>query len=211
MLNRRGGALASLALLLATGLSACGTDSEAESTAGSGVESSMTEQSPQAGDAAAPGTEVFGEGCKLLPTEGPGSLEGMATAPVATAASNNPLLKTLTAAVGAAGLAQTLDNADALTVFAPTDDAFAEIPQKDLEAVLADKEALTGILTHHVVAGQLGPDELVGEHKTLAGDTLTVAGAGESFTVGDENAKVLCGNIATANATVYVIDTVLKP
>jgi uncharacterized surface protein with fasciclin (FAS1) repeats len=77
--------------------------------------------------------------------------------------------------------------------------------------VLADKALLTKILTHHVVAGQLSPDELAGTHKTLEGDSITVKGSGEEFTVGKENAAVLCGNIPTANATVYVIDTVLMP
>ena len=70
---------------------------------------------------------------------------------------------------------------------------------------------MTSILTHHVVAGQLSPDQLAGEHETLNGDTITVKGSGEDFTVGAENAAVLCGNIPTANATVYVIDTVLMP
>ncbi len=96
-------------------------------------------------------------------------------------------------------------------MFAPTNDAFGKIPTKDLNAVLADKKPLTTILTHHVVAGQLSPDQLAGTHKTLAGDTVKVEGSGEEFTVGKENAAVLCGNIPTANATVYVIDTVLMP
>ena len=108
-------------------------------------------------------------------------------------------------------LVDTLNSAEDITVFAPTDDAFAKIPKKTLNAVLKDKATLTKILTHHVVAGQLGPDELAGEHETLAGDMLTVEGSGEEFTVAGDNAAVLCGNIPTANATVYVIDTVLMP
>jgi uncharacterized surface protein with fasciclin (FAS1) repeats len=70
---------------------------------------------------------------------------------------------------------------------------------------------LTTVLTHHVVAGKLSPDQLAGTHKTLAGDTIKIDGSGEDFTVAGANAKVLCGNIQTANATVYVIDTVLVP
>jgi uncharacterized surface protein with fasciclin (FAS1) repeats len=105
----------------------------------------------------------------------------------------------------------TLNSAEDITVFAPTDDAFAKIPKKTLNAVLKDKATLTKILTHHVVAGQLGPDDLAGEHETLAGDMLTVEGSGEDFTVAGDNAAVLCGNIPTANATVYVVDTVLMP
>ena len=133
----------------------------------------------------------------------------MADDPVATAASNNPLLTTLVAAVTEAGLVDTLNSADALTVFAPTDDAFAKIPEKDLNALLADKEALTTVLTHHVVAGELSPEDVAGEHETLAGDMITVEGSGEDFTA--EGAAVVCGNVSTANATVYVIDSVMMP
>jgi uncharacterized surface protein with fasciclin (FAS1) repeats len=104
-----------------------------------------------------------------------------------------------------------LNSAQGITVFAPTDDAFGKIPKKTLDAVLADKATLTKILTYHVVAGQLSPDQLAGTHKTLEGGELTVKGSGEDFTVGSAGAKVLCGNIPTANATVYVVDSVLMP
>ena len=90
-----------------------------------------------------------------------------------------------------------------------TDDAFAAIPKKDLNALLADKEALTTVLTHHVIGERLSPEDVAGEHETLAGDMLTVEGSGEDFTIGD--ASVVCGNVQTANATVYIIDGVLLP
>ncbi|MGH3350229.1 MAG: fasciclin domain-containing protein [Nocardioides sp.] len=207
-LTRTGSAVASMALLLGVGLAACGSE---DSGAGSEGGSETTESAPEETEAAEAGAETFGEGCKLIPADGAGSFNGMSTAPVASAASANPLLKTLVAAVGEAELVDTLNGADALTVFAPTDDAFKKIPKADMDAVMADKKMLTKILTHHVVAGQLGPDEVAGEHKTLAGDTVTVEGSDEKFTVGDEKAQVLCGNIPTANATVYVVDTVLMP
>ena len=57
------------------------------------------------------------------------------------------------------------------------------------------------------MAGKIAPDQLAGDHKTLAGTTITVKGSGEKFTVGKENAKVICGNVPTANATVYIIDS----
>ena len=151
----------------------------------------------------------FGPGCAGVPTSGEGSVEGMADDPVATAASNNPLLTTLVSAVTEADLVDTLNSAEALTVFAPTDDAFAAIPKKDLNALLKDKEMLTTVLTHHVVGEQITPENLAGEHETLAGDTLTVEGEGEEFTIGE--ASVVCGNVQTANATVYVVDQVLMP
>lgn len=212
----RTGGLATLALTVSLGLAACGGDDDSGSSASS-EESSQSESSPsesmESESAMAGGAEsqTFGAACETFPTTGAGSLEGMAGEPVATAASANPELETLVTAVGKAGLVDTLNSAEALTVFAPTNEAFAKIPAKDLEAVLNDKQALTEILTHHVVAGQLSPDQVAGEHETLNGDMLTVEGSGESYTVGDEMAAVVCGNVPTANATVYVVDTVLMP
>ena len=210
-LNRASG-LAALALTMSLGLTACGGDANSEPSATETKASAPAKESaksePMADDA---GADTFGPGCSAIPTTGDGSFNGMATAPVATAASANPLLKTLVAAVTKAKLVDTLNSAEDITVFAPTDDAFAKIPKKTLNAVLKDKATLTKILTHHVVAGQLGPDELAGEHETLAGDMLTVEGSGEEFTVAGDGAAVLCGNIPTANATVYVVDTVLMP
>ena len=202
--------IAAAALSLSFGLAACGSDSTDDAAADTASSSAPapTEESSEATDA---GADTFGPGCSAIPTSGDGSFNGMATAPVASAASANPLLKTLVAAVTEADLVDTLNSAEALTVFAPTDDAFGKIPEKDLNAVLADKETLTAILTHHVIAGQLGPDEIAGEHETLNGDMLTVEGSGDSFTVAGDDAQILCGNIPTANATVYVIDTVLMP
>jgi uncharacterized surface protein with fasciclin (FAS1) repeats len=205
-LLRRGGALTVVSLALSFGLAACGS-----SDSDSAAPAKDTTAAGAAADNA--GADTFGPGCKLIPSDGKGSFNGMATDPVATAASNNPLLKTLVSAVGVAGLGDTLNSADAITVFAPTDDAFAKIPKKTLDGVLADKALLTKILTHHVVAGKLSPDQVAGEHKTLAGDTITVTGSGDAFTVDNAGgpAKVLCGNIPTANATVYVVDSVLMP
>ncbi|HEU4998856.1 MAG TPA: fasciclin domain-containing protein [Lapillicoccus sp.] len=156
-------------------------------------------------------SQPFGAACSAVPKDGKGSFNGMATDPVATAASNNPVLSTLVTAVKAAGLVDTLNSAPAVTVFAPTNDAFAKIPADTLNKVLADKETLTKILTNHVVAGKIAPNQLAGDHKTLAGTTLTVKGSGEMFTVGKENANVVCGNVMTANATVYIVDSVLMP
>jgi uncharacterized surface protein with fasciclin (FAS1) repeats len=202
--------LAALAMTASMSLAACGSDSEAETASEPTTsETPMESESPMESEEPMAAEGPFGPGCAGVPTEGEGSVEGMADDPVATAASNNPLLKTLVAAVTEAGLVDTLNSADALTVFAPTDDAFAAIPKKDLNALLKDKEALTTVLTHHVVAGQLSPEDVAGEHETLAGDMLTVEGSGEDFTIGD--ASVVCGNVQTANATVYVVDQVLMP
>ena len=208
---QRATGIAALALTIPFGLAACGSDDSSNAATDSG--SSSMQESPSddmsAGMASDAGAQTFGPGCSAIPTSGGGSFDGMATEPVASAASANPLLKTLVAAVTKANLVDTLNSADGLTVFAPTDDAFAKIPAKDLNAVLKDKATLTNILTHHVVAGQLDPAQVVGTQDTLAKDQITVKGDENGMTV--DGAKVLCGNIPTANATVYVVDSVLMP
>jgi uncharacterized surface protein with fasciclin (FAS1) repeats len=212
-LHRTGG-LAAMALTLSLGLAACGGEDDSADAA-TGETSSSMEQTPmdEGMDEGMEGPEAqtYGAACGEVPTEGDGSFDGMATAPVASAASANPLLTTLVDAVTAAELVEPLNSAEELTVFAPANPAFEAIPQKDLNALLKDKEALTGVLTHHVVPEKIAPEDLSGEFETLAGDTLTINGSGEEATIGDEEATVLCGNIPTANATVYVIDTVLMP
>jgi uncharacterized surface protein with fasciclin (FAS1) repeats len=153
----------------------------------------------------------FGAACPTPPASGPGSLDALAQDPVATAASNTPELSTLVTAVEKADLAGTLNSAQGITVFAPTNDAFAALPKPTLDKALGDpKGLLTTVLTYHVVPGQLTPDQLAGSHKTLQGDTLQVTGSGQDFTVNGDS-SVVCGNVKTANATVYLIDQVLLP
>ncbi|HSU73629.1 MAG TPA: fasciclin domain-containing protein [Terrabacter sp.] len=217
--------LVALAIALPLSLAACGSNSDAATPAAGGSSTSAGSMSSTPADGMSstpsdtmsssasmdPASAVFGEGCAAVPKDGKGSFNGMATDPVATAASNNPLLSTLVTAVKQAGLVDTLNSAPEITVFAPVNDAFAKIPAADLKKVLADKPTLTKILTNHVVAGKISPDKLAGDHKTLAGTTITVKGSGKDFTVGKANAKVICGNVPTANATVYIIDGVLMP
>jgi uncharacterized surface protein with fasciclin (FAS1) repeats len=153
----------------------------------------------------------FGAACSTVPASGAGSLEALAQDPVATAASNTPQLSTLVTAVKKAGLVNTLNTAQGITVFAPTNDAFAAVPKPTLDKALGDpKGLLTTVLTYHVVPGQLAPDQLAGSHKTLQGGTIQVSGSGQDFKV-NGNSSVVCGNIQTANATVYLIDQVLLP
>ena len=153
----------------------------------------------------------FGAACSAVPASGAGSLDALAQDPVATAASNTPQLSTLVTAVQQADLADTLNSAQGITVFAPTNDAFSALPKPTLDKALGDpKGLLTTVLTYHVVPGQLPPDQLAGSHKTLQGGTLEVTGSGEDFTV-NGNSSVVCGNLKTANATVYLIDQVLLP
>jgi len=202
--------IVALALALPLSLAACGS-SDADPGAASSAPMA-TSAAPSASDAMTADTASmpFGPGCAAVPADGAGSFSGMASDPVATAASNNPLLSTLVTAVGKAGLGETLNTAKDVTVFAPTNDAFAALDKATMDKAMSDpKGLLTTVLTNHVVEGRIAPDMLAGDHKTLAGTTITVEGSGEDFTVG--TAKVVCGNVQTANATVYIIDGVLLP
>jgi uncharacterized surface protein with fasciclin (FAS1) repeats len=154
----------------------------------------------------------FGPGCAAVPTDAanPGSFAAMAKVPVATAASGNPVLSTLVSAVKKANLVDSLNSAQGITVFAPANTAFEKIPSTTLDGVLNDDAQLTKILTYHVVPGRLSPEQLAGTHKTLEGQDLTIAGGGTAFTV-NGNSSVVCGNVQTENATVYIVDTVLMP
>ncbi|MFH8990395.1 fasciclin domain-containing protein [Streptomyces sp. NPDC017940] len=206
---------ATAALALPLTLAACSDgDGDSKDKAASASEKSTdsgtsAEETPA--DDTASMTEPFGPGCASVPKDGKGSFDGMAADPVATAASNNPALSTLVTAVKKAGLVDTLNNAQDVTVFAPTNDAFAKIPKADLDKVLSDKAQLTKILTYHVVGKKLTPEDLEkGSYATLEKSKLTTAGSGEDYKVND-SAKVVCGNVRTANANVYIIDTVLMP
>jgi uncharacterized surface protein with fasciclin (FAS1) repeats len=199
---RRAAVTGALGLAL---LGAACSGNDARTTASQTPAASPTPATPMG----ASGT--FGAACSTVPSSGAGSLDGMAQDPVATAASNNPELSTLVTAVTKADLVDTLNSANGITVFAPTNDAFSALPKPTLDKALGEpKGLLTTVLTYHVVPGQLAPDQLAGSHKTLQGGTLEVSGSGEDFKV-NGNSSVVCGNVQTANATVYLIDQVLLP
>lgn len=133
--------------------------------------------------------------------------------PVAVALGNSPLLTTFAGAL-MGNLNPEVNLFDAVntgqfTVFAPTDDAFGKVNPETIEKFKGDPKLLSGVLNYHVVQDQIVPEDIVGEHKTVQGQTLTVTGSGEDLRVND--AGVVCGGIRTANATVYLIDTVLTP
>jgi uncharacterized surface protein with fasciclin (FAS1) repeats len=213
-------AVSGLALSCAFGVAAC--SSSGSSTAASGSASTTPAASSSApmasGSSAAAGSGAttsmdFGAGCASVPKSGGGSFTGMATAPVATAASANPLLSTLVAAVKAAGLVDTLNSASNITVFAPDNAAFAKLPAATLKSLLLpkNKAELTKILTYHVASGRNTPAQLASgaKIKTLEGGTVTPASMAGNYTV--NGASIVCGNVQTANATVYIINTVLTP
>jgi len=212
-------AVSGLVLSCAFGVAACSSSGSSTAASGSGSSTPAASSSaPMASgsSAAAAGSGAttsmdFGSGCASVPKSGAGSFTGMATAPVATAASANPLLSTLVAAVKAAGLVDTLNSASNITVFAPDNAAFAKIPAATLKGILANKAELTKILTYHVASGRYTAAQLASgaKIKTMEGGTVTPAMMAGSYTV--NGASVVCGNVQTANATVYIINTVLTP
>jgi uncharacterized surface protein with fasciclin (FAS1) repeats len=216
-LRYKTGALAGLAAVAAIGLSACANDmaNSAPSTPPTTTVAAPMTNAPAAGPAD-PAADLVGPGCTSYAQQvpsGPGSVAGMAQDPVTVAASNNPLLTTLTAALSGklnpnVNLVDTLNGGE-FTVFAPTDDAFAKIDPATIDSLKTDSATLTKILTYHVVPGQASPTKVPGTHKTVQGEMVTVTGSGNDLKV--NGASVVCGGVHTANATVYLIDTVLMP
>jgi len=192
------------ALLGTLALAACGNTDTPSTAAPSTPAPASSSPAPAVADG------PFGPACAGVPASGPGSLAVIANEPVATAAAQNPALSTLVTAVTKAGLVDTLNNAQAITVFAPTNDAFAKIPADTLAKVLADKQALTNILKYHVVPQRQEPTDLDSANlTTLQGGAIRTGKSGDTYTADD--ARVVCGNVQTRNATVYLIDTVLMP
>ncbi|OPX10832.1 fasciclin [Mycobacterium sp. AT1] len=223
--QRKAFAAAGLAAAAILGTSACSSEtasntassvsSDASSMSSSVMSSTTSSAAPMTG-AADPAADLVGPGCAGYAAqvpEGPGSVAGMAMDPVATAASNNPMLTTLTSAVSGklnpgVNLVDTLNGGE-FTVLAPTDDAFAKIDAATLEKLKTDAPLLTSILTYHVIPGQLSPADVAGKHKTVEGGEVNVTGAGEALKF--DQSGLVCGGVKTANATVYMVDTVLMP
>jgi uncharacterized surface protein with fasciclin (FAS1) repeats len=219
-MNRTAAATAVASALALT--AACGGGGSSETSSSSDTSSAAASAAPSSG-AAAPAdavtADLAGPGCaayaKAVP-KGTGSVAGMAADPVAVAAGNNPLLKTLTAAVSGklnpkVDLVDTLNNGD-FTVFAPVDSAFAKLPKATVKLLSTPKgaKALTTVLTYHVVAGQMTPKQIAGKTlKTVEGENLTISGTPNMLKA--QKANVICGGVKTANATVYLIDSVMMP
>lgn len=213
-----------LALVLALGLfaAACGDDSESSDSASeetsapaddtTAPDDTMSEDTTPVDSSTICEPDALVEAVESGPEDG--TLAGMADDPVGTAASSNPVLTTLVSAVTAADLVDTLNSAEELTVFAPTDCAFAELDPATLEAALADPTGLlTTVLGFHVIPQRLAAADLTDgmELETFTGETLTVAVDGDTVTLNDGGATVQVADIETANATVHLIDSVMIP
>jgi len=219
--HRKSVAAAGLAAVALFGAAACSSDSSKEdSTTTTSAAATTTTSAAEATTSAAaadPAANLVGTGCAAYAEqvpEGPGSVAGMAKDPVTVAASNNPMLKTLTQAVSGqlnpeVNLVDTLNGAE-FTVIAPTDEAFGKLDAATIETLKTDAPLLTSILTYHVIPGQLTPDKIAGSHPTVQGAPVEVTGEGDALKF-DETSNLVCGGVQTANAQVYMVDTVMMP
>ncbi len=228
--KRRNLSILGIAAVSMLGLAACGggddpematqpgpsQDSMASESAAPDASMEPSESAMADGDMD-PMANLVGAGCGDYAAEvpdGPGSVEGMALDPVTTAASNNPILTQLTAAVTGelnpdVDLVDTLNSGE-FTVFAPVDEAFEALGADTIETLQTDADALSGILTYHVVEGKMQPTEIEGTtQETVQGGEVEITGSGDELMVNDAN--VVCGGVQTQNAVVYLIDGVLTP
>jgi uncharacterized surface protein with fasciclin (FAS1) repeats len=205
-----------LAAIAAVGFAACSSN-KSESAQQTSASPATSVTAPASANAmAGPSANLIGSGCADYAAQhpsGPASVTGMAADPVATAASNNPMLSTLTAALSGklnpnVNLVDTL-NSGQFTVFAPTNAAFDKLPASTIDELKTNADMLKSILTYHVVQGQESPNTVDGTRKTLQGADVNVTGQGNGLKV--DGAGLVCGGVHTANATVYMIDTVLTP
>ncbi|WP_409495888.1 fasciclin domain-containing protein [Amycolatopsis sp. cmx-11-12] len=203
----------------ALALTACsGSDSASSGSSSSAPAPSPSMSAPMSSAASGEGVttnaDVFGPACSQLPQGSEaGSLDSMGPQPVASAASTNPLLTKLVAAVKATNLVDTLNSQQAITVFAPADPAFAALGDAKFTELAGKPDELAPILQYHVVGKRYDAKGLESaktlESLNTAGGPLKIEGSGENMTV--NGAKILCGNIPTKNATVFVIDKVMTP
>jgi uncharacterized surface protein with fasciclin (FAS1) repeats len=165
--------------------------------------------------------QAFGPACQQLPQSGiPGSALMMANQPVATALATDPLAKTFAVAVQKANLVGTLNEAKSATVFVPYESAFTDLQQSlgpdRFNALLSNPSALADVLKYHVVVKRYDRIALVAARSvsTLQGGNLKINDAGDTVNITDnagKTAHVLCGNLPTTNATIFLIDKVLNP
>jgi uncharacterized surface protein with fasciclin (FAS1) repeats len=208
-----------VATVSAFSLAACsgsGGSSSSPSSSTPAPPSSMSAPAPSraADNGMTTNADVFGPACSQLPQgNAPGSLDSMGPAPVASAASTNPLLTKLVAAVKAANLVDTLNSQSAITVFAPADPAFNALGEAKFNELAQNPSQLAPVLEYHVLGQRYDAKGLAAAGTVTSLDTsggpIRIEGSGDNMTV--NGAKILCGNIPTKNATVFVIDKVLVP
>jgi uncharacterized surface protein with fasciclin (FAS1) repeats len=202
----RAAALPVIAVALAVTAAACSSAASTTSAPPTASQHAAASPSKSMTETAA----TIGTDCGMIPAAGMGSMHGMAMDPVVTAASHNPLITTLAAEISKAELTSTLNSARNITVFAPDNEAFKKLSGHEM-AMMSGMAELAKVLKYHVVSGRITPADLASGKTltTLEGSELKTSKMGSTYEV--NNAAVTCGNLHTANATVYIINTVLMP
>jgi uncharacterized surface protein with fasciclin (FAS1) repeats len=202
----RAAALPVIAVALAVTAAACSSAASTTSAPPAASQHAAASPSKSMTETAA----TIGTDCGMIPAAGMGSMHGMAMDPVVTAASHNPLITTLAAEISKAELTSTLNSARNITVFAPDNEAFKKLSGHEM-AMMSGMAELAKVLKYHVVSGRITPADLASGKTltTLEGSELKTSKMGSTYEV--NNAAVTCGNLHTANAIVYIINTVLMP
>jgi len=202
----RAAALPVIAVALAVTAAACSSAASTTSAPPAASQHAAASPSKSMTETAA----TIGTDCGMIPAAGMGSMHGMAMDPVVTAASHNPLITMLAAEISKAELTSTLNSARNITVFAPDNEAFKKLSGHEM-AMMSGMAELAKVLKYHVVSGRITPADLASGKTltTLEGSELKTSKMGSTYEV--NNAAVTCGNLHTANATVYIINTVLMP
>ena len=200
---------AGFAALTLLGATACSSGSNSSAPSSSATSTTPTVNVPAG---------LVGSGCPDYVSKvetGPGSVASTAQESTSVAVSNNPLLTTFTAAVSGKfvptmNLVDLLDNGGEFTVVAPTDAAFAKLDAATNSRMKSDANYLATVITYHLINGPLDPSQVAGTHGTVLKDgTVSVTGsdAGLKF----NGSGLVCGGMRTANAVVYMVDTVMTP
>ncbi|HVB45868.1 MAG TPA: fasciclin domain-containing protein [Streptosporangiaceae bacterium] len=146
----------------------------------------------------------------MIPNTGPGSFTSLSTQQAVAAVASNPQFSVFVAAIRKAALENRYNSSQAITLFVPENSAFAGLSASDIKLLRTPGE-VQKIIKYHVVASRITPEQISagGRVTTLEGGSIELSKAGSDYLVG--GATVLCGNIATANATIYIINKVLLP
>lgn len=200
-----------LAASVALAAAACGstTTTSATPTGGAGPVSVTPSPSPSGGSAAGTAARV-GADCAMIPAKGKGSIGSMSTEQAVKAASTNPQLSVFTSAIRSAGLDKRLNTRQSYTLIIPVNSAFAALTKTQI-ARLHNASELPKIVGYQTVKGMISPPQFAASTRpaTLQGTPLTLSKSGSVYKVND--ATVLCGNIKTSNASVYIVSKVLLP
>jgi uncharacterized surface protein with fasciclin (FAS1) repeats len=191
---------------LALAVSACGSSNTISATpTGTATPTAAASTPASSGTAARVGPD-----CAMIPTKGSGSIGSMSSEKAITAASSNPQLSVFIAAVRTAKLDKTLNARHAYTLIVPANSAFASLSKTQI-IHLHNSGDLLNIVRYHALKARIGPQQFSAGARpaTLQGKPVTLSKSGSAYKV--NGATVLCGNIRTANATVYIVNKVLLP